>query len=777
MKHALMMVLIAASLGVASAQPLRNPGSNHGNRFEQLDYLMQDPNEYRTASGAPGPKYWQQRADYEINVDINEQDNILTGSETVTYFNNSPDILTYIWLQVDENFHHPNSDNNYDKPSTMSNRLTHQQLLQMDPKSYMNGYGVNITALTDATGKALSYTVNQTMMRVDLPIPLKPGQKFIFKVNWNYRIPDKLTRYGRGGFEYFAEDDNNLYSIAQWFPRLAVYSDFQGWQNMQFSGGSEFALAFGNYKVNITVPEDHIVAATGECKNLAAVLTPAQLARWNQAQTATSPLEIVTLQEALENAKEKSKGKKTWIYEAQNVRDFAFNSSRRLVWDAMAVNVEGKKVMCMSYYGKEAYPIYRKYSTKAVAHTIDVYSKFTTPYPYPVAISVEASIGMEYPMLAMNYGRAEKDGTYSESTKYGAIGVIIHEVGHNFFPMIVNSDERQYWWMDEGLNTFVQFLTEQEFDNNYPSRRGPAHLITDYMRLPKNMLEPIMTKGDNVVSVGSNAYAKAATGLNILRETIMGRELFDYAFKEYARRWAFKHPTPYDLFRTMEDASAVDLDWFWRGWYYGTDPVDISLDSVKWFKLDAEKNTASLQSTEFENISKIRNREGKKINFYTDRDTTLRDFYYYNRNADVKMFQGMAQQQMNAQKDQAHYKDWEDKNLYELTFSNKGGMIMPIIVEWTFKDGSKEVDRIPVTIWRLNEERVTKLFVKNKEVASIRLDPMRETADINEENGMWPMKEMPSRFQLFKGASAISGLGAPRGGGGAGNAMQQAAKK
>jgi Peptidase family M1 domain len=777
MKHALMMMLFAGTISAATAQPLRNPGSNHGNRFEQLDYLMQDPNEYRTASGAPGAKYWQQRADYEINVDINEDANVLTGSETVTYFNNSPDILTYIWLQVDENFHHPNSDNNYDKPSSMSGRMTHQQLLQMDPKKYMDGFGVNITALTDATGKPLSYTVNQTMMRVDLPIPLKPGQKFIFKVNWNYKIPDKLTRYGRGGFEYFAEDDNNLYSIAQWFPRMAVYSDFQGWQNMQFSGGSEFALAFGNYKVNITVPEDHIVAATGECKNLPAVLTPAQLARWNQSQTATSPLEIVTLQEALDNAKEKSKGKKTWVYEAQNVRDFAFNTSRRLVWDAMALDVQGKKVMCMSYYGKEAYPIYRKYSTKAVAHTIDVYSKFTTPYTYPVAISVEASIGMEYPMLAMNYGRAEKDGTYSESTKYGAIGVIIHEVGHNFFPMIVNSDERQYWWMDEGLNTFVQFLTEQEFDNNYPSRRGPAHLITDYMRLPKNMLEPIMTKGDNVSNVGSNAYAKAATGLNILRETIMGRELFDYAFKEYARRWAFKHPTPYDLFRTMEDASAVDLDWFWRGWYYGTDPVDISLDSVKWFKLDADKNVAAMKAGEFETISKIRNREGGKINFYTDRDTTLRDFYYYNRNADAKMFQDMAQQQLNAQKDAAHYKDWEDKNLYELTFTNKGGMIMPIIVEWTFKDGSKEVDRIPVTIWRLNEEKVTKLFVKNKEVTAIKLDPMRETADINEANGMWPVKEMPSRYQLFKGASAISGLGAPRGGGGAGNAMQQAAKK
>lgn len=777
MKPLFSLVLLALSFGTALAQPLRNAGSNHGNRFEQLDYLMQDPNEYRTASGAPGPRYWQQRADYDINVDINEDENILTGSETVTYFNNSPDILTYIWLQIDENFHHPNSDNNHDKQSSMSARMTHQQLSQMNVKEHLKGYGVNITSLTDATGKSLSYTVNQTMMRVDLPIPLKPGQKFIFKASWNYRIPDKLTRYGRGGFEHFTEDGNNLYSIAQWFPRLAVYSDFQGWQNLQFTGGAEFALTFGNYKVNITVPEDHIVAATGECKNLAAVLSPAQLARWNQAQTASSPVEIVTMAEANENAKDKSKGKKTWIYEAQNVRDFAFNSSRRLVWDAMAADVEGKKVMCMSYYGKEAYPIYSKYSTKAVYHTIKTYSKFTIPYPYPVAISVEAAIGMEYPMLAMNYGRAEKDGTYSESTKYGAIGVIIHEVGHNFFPMIVNSDERQYWWMDEGLNTFCQFLTEQEFDNNYPSRRGPAHLITDYMKLPKNLLEPVMTKGDNVANVGSNAYAKAATGLNILRETVMGRELFDYAFKEYARRWAFKHPTPYDLFRTMEDASAVDLDWFWKGWYYGTDPVDIALDSVKWFKLDDAKNLASLKSPDFESISKVRNREGKKISFYTDTDTTLRDFYYYNRDADMRMYQDMAAQQQEGMKDREHYGNWADKNLYELSFTNKGGMVMPIIVEWTFKDGSKEVDRIPVTIWRLNEEKVTKLFVKDKEVAGIRLDPMRETADIDETNGMWPVKEMPSRFQLYKAGGGLSGPGAPRGGGGAANAMQKASKK
>jgi hypothetical protein len=773
-KIILIFLLTGLMVPGLKAQFDRNPGSNHGNRFEQLDFLLPDPNEYRTASGAPGPKYWQQRADYEINVEIDEPNNVLTGSETVTYYNNSPDVLTYIWLQLDENFHHPGSPNNYDRSAKMPARPTDLQLTMMDAAGHLKGYGVHISQLTDGTGKALKYTINQTMMRIDLPAPLKPGQKYVFKVNWNYKIPDKATRSGRGGYEYFEEDGNNLYSIAQWFPRLAVYSDFQGWQHLQFSGGSEFALTFGNYRVSITVPEDHIVAATGVCQNYKSLLTPAQQQRWQQAQNATEPVEIVTLAEAVENSKTKKTGKKTWVFQAENVRDFAFNSSRRLVWDAMPVYIDGRKVMCMSFYGKEAYPIYRKYSTKVVAHTLKVYSKHTIPYPYPVAQSVEANIGMEYPMLAMNYGRAEKDGTYSEAVKYGAIGVIIHEVGHNFFPMIVNSDERQWWWMDEGLNTFCQFLAEQEFDNNYPSRRGPAHLITDYMKLPKDQLEPIMTKGDAVANVGSNAYAKAATGLNILRETVMGRELFDFSFREYARRWAFKHPTPADLFRTMEDASAVDLDWYWRGWYFGTDPVDISLDSVKWFRLDDPANAPAFQQKEFEPVNKVRNREDKTITFATDADTSLRDFYYHNRNADQKMMQEMQKQQQAASVDTDNRSKWADKHFYELTFSNKGGMIMPVIVEWTFKDGTKEVDRIPVTIWRSNEKKVSRVFMKSREVASIKLDPNRETADVDESNGMWPVKEMPTRFQLFREGE---GRGRGRGQAGAGNAMQKAQGK
>lgn len=762
--------LLTACFAMAQA-PQSNPGSNHGNRFEQLGYLLQSPNEYRTASGAPGPKYWQQRADYDMSVELDETNLRLTGTETITYFNNSPDVLTYLWMQVDGNIHDPNSDNLRNGRSKMDAQMSNTQLSRLEPwrGAAEQGLGVKITKLTDAAGNALKYTINQTMMRIDLPVSLKPGQKFVFKLDWNYKIPDRGVWGSRGGFEFFPEDGNSVFTMSQFYPRLAVYSDFQGWQNTQFTGGAEFALTFGNFKVRMTVPGDFVIAATGECQNYKQLLSAAQFQRWTHAQNAKDVVEVVTLAEATANEKDKSTDKKTWVYEADNVRDFAWGASRKFIWDAMPTYVEGKKIMSMSYYPKEAYTLWRKYSTKVTAHTLKVYSKHTIPYPYPVALSVEASQGMEYPMIAFNFGRTEKDGTYSEATKYGMIGVTIHEVGHNFFPMIVNSDERQYWWMDEGLNTFTQFLTEQEFDNEYPSRRGPAHLITDYMKLPKDQLEPIMTMGDNVANVGANAYAKAATGLNILRETVMGRELFDYAYREYARRWAFKHPTPADLFRTMEDASGVDLDWYWRGWYYGTEPVDISLDSVKWFKMSDASNDAVLQQKPFNAIQKARNKNDKTITFATDADTSLRDFYYYNRNADA--IHQQQQREGAVTVDKENKDKWVNKNFYELTFHNKGGMVMPIVVEFTFKDGTKEVDRVPVSIWKLNEKQVTKVFIKDKEVTAIRIDPMRETADIDENNNQWPVKEMPSKFMLFKQAQ-----GAGRGQSAGGNSMQRQQK-
>ena len=785
-------ILLAFGLLLTSflfAQNIQNnPNSNHGNKFEQLGTIFPTPNEYRTASGAPGPRYWQQRCDYDIRCELDEKNLMLKGSETVTYFNNSPDALTYLWLQLDENEHSSVNNADYQDSEPMSRQMSVQQLKQLEENKGDNGYGFMIRKLTDALGKPLRYTINKTMMRVELPTPLKPGQRFVFMLNWDYKISNRMTIGGRGGYEFFPEDGNYLFTMTQWYPRLCVYSDFKGWQNQQFTGRGEFALTFGNFKVQMTVPADHVVLSTGECQNYPMVLSAAQQARWKQAQTAKEPIEIVTLAEAKAAEKTKLTTKKTWIYKADNVRDFAWTSSRKFIWDAMPITVEGKKVMCMSGYGKEAYGLYRPYSTKAVAHTIKTYSDFTIPYPYPVAQSIEASNGMEYPMICFNYGRTEKDGTYSESIKNGMLGVIIHEVGHNFFPMIINSDERQWSWMDEGLNTFVEYLAEELWDNKFPSRRGPAAYITDYMKLPKDQLEPIMTNSHNIVQFGPNAYSKPATGLNILRETIMGRELFDYAFKEYARRWAFKHPEPADLFRTLEDASGEDLDWFWRGWFYSTDACDISLDTVKYAVADTSSgNVGTARTTtmrraadkplvnSFEDISKLRNRTDTTIVFATDADTTLRDFYWrYARGLEPydtsrrEVTMGGGSPESMTEEEKAKYASLHQ---YELTFSNKGGLIMPIIIEWTYKDGSKETEKIPAQVWRLNEKKVIKSFVKEKEVASIKLDPMRETADIDESNNSWRNIPAPSRFTVFKQGQ----MGGRRSGGGqAGNPMQRA---
>jgi hypothetical protein len=785
MKKVLLFFASAGLLTTAFAQDIQNnPNSNHANKFEQLGTTLPTPNEYRTASGAPGPKYWQQRCDYNIKATLDEKALKITGSETITYYNSSPDPLTYLWLQLDENQHSNINNANYQSSNGMPSQVSMQDLAGAETLKQDNGYGHIITKLTDAAGKKLNYTINKTMMRVELPQPLKPGQKFVFNCDWYYKIPDRMSMGGRGGYEYFPEDGNHLFTITQWYPRLCVYSDFQGWQNHQFAGRGEFALTFGDFKVQMTVPSDHVVGATGVCQNYKQVLTPTQWTRWQKAQTAKDPVEIVTLAEAQAAEKKKAATTKTWVFAADSVRDFAWTSSRKYVWDAMAAEIEGKKskTMCMSFYPKEAYTLWSRYSTKVVAHTIKTYSHYTIPYPYPVAQSVEAANGMEYPMICFNYGRTNKDGSYTEQVKYGMLGVIIHEVGHNFFPMIINSDERQWTWMDEGLNSFVQYLAQESFDDKFPSRRGPAWAITDYMKLPKNQLEPIMTNSENIANFGSNAYGKPATALNILRETIMGRELFDYAFKQYAQRWAFKHPTPADFFRTMEDASGEDLDWFWRGWFYGTDACDISLDSVKIGvtgpagtivqgsrggrrsgnnNITLEQRLPGPQGSTFDDISKTRNKQ-ENTEYATDADTSLRDFYWrYNRGlepVDTSAFLvTTSEPNIDSMSDQERQK-FSGKYFYELSFTNKGGLVMPIIVEWTFKDGSKEVDRIPAQVWRMNENNVIKTFFKDKEVTSITLDPFKETADIDESNNTWGnASQQPTRLQVFKARQQVRG--------------------
>ena len=723
-------------------------------KFAQLDQELPTANSYRTASGAPGHAYYQQKADYKMNLVLDDAKQRLDGFETITYTNNSPDRLDYLWLQLDQNIYDENSDTKLIEVEKMENFKSVGDLRKRDFK-YDGGF--KIEQITSTSGQKLSYFINKTMLRIDLAKPLLPGQSISFQIKWWYNINDRMQVGGRSGYEYFETDQNYLYTIAQFFPRMCVYNDVTGWQNKQFLGRGEFTLPFGDYEVSLTVPADHIVAATGECQNYASILTPEQRKRYEQAKKSNSPVLIVTQAEAEAAEKNKSTQTKTWVYKAQNVRDFAFATSRKFIWDAQNQTVGSKNVLCMSYYPKEGNPLWERYSTKLVAHTIKTYSKYTIDYPYPVAISVHSKwIGMEYPMICFNGGRPEADGTYSEGEKYGMWGVIIHEVGHNFFPMIINSDERQWTWMDEGLNTFVQYLTEQEWERGYPSRRGPAYLIADYMRGDKSGISPIMTNSESIKQFGNNAYGKPATALNILRETIMGRELFDYAFKTYCERWAFKHPTPADFFRTMEDASAVDLDWFWRAWFYSTENVDIALTDVKWFQLNTQNpalEKAFLQNKDAQKDAFIGDTRNKTAITTTvnEKDANIDDFYakrdLYKVDAlDEKAYQSFLSK--TSPEDLAYLN--AGKQLYELSFENIGGIVMPLIIEATFADGSTKVERIPAEIWRIEEQKVSKVFIYDKEVVSFRLDPFLETADTDLDNNTWPRQLQPTRYQLYK---------------------------
>jgi len=724
------------------------------NKFAQLGQELPTPNVYRNAAGAPGHEYYQQKADYKIKVEIDDATQKLTGEETITYTNNSPDVLEYLWIQLDQNMRAEDSDT---KLITIDKMEDFRSIDDIEKRFFEYDGGYKIESITTTSGGKMDYAINKTMLRINLDKPLAAGSAISFNIKWWYNINDRMKIGGRSGFEHFEENDNYLYTIAQWFPRMCVYNDVEGWQNKQFLGRGEFALPFGDYQVSITVPSDHIVGSTGVLQNASTVLTSQQRARLKKAASSDTPIMIVTPEEALAVEKEKKTTKSTWTFKATNVRDFAFASSRKFIWDAQGVEVGGKNILAMSYYPKEGNPLWERYSTKLVAHTVKTYSKYTVDYPYPVAISVHSKwIGMEYPMICFNGGRPEADGTYSERTKYGMWGVIIHEVGHNFFPMIINSDERQWTWMDEGLNTFVQYLTEQEWERGYPSRRGPAHLITDYMRGDKSRISPIMTNSESIWQFGNNAYGKPATALNILRETVMGRELFDYSFKIYCERWKFKHPTPADFFRTMEDASAVDLDWFWRAWFYTTDEVDISLSSVRSFELNTNNPTIEkakqkeMDAQKDEHIGHPRNRESieETVN---ERDSLIDDFYgkrdiYEVDQIHANEYAEFEEKLTDKQKELLN----SGKQFYELTFENLGGIPMPLIIRFTFKNDSTQIVHIPAEIWRRQESKVTKVFIFDQEVKAIRLDPNLETADTDLNNNSWPAESNPTRFELFK---------------------------
>ena len=741
----LKLSFILFSIGILAQETPKPPVSSEKNpdKFKQMYDLLATPNMYRTASGAPGPEYYQQQADYKINVELDDKNTKLYGSETITYTNNAKESLDYLWVQLDQNQQSRKSLT----PLVESNKTSPAMDVQGFSRKYLEedfDGGFNIDYVKDALGKPMKYSINQTMMRVELPSVLKHGEKISFSIKWNYLINNYTLDGGRSGYEHFDKDGNNLYILAQFYPRMAVYNDVEGWQNMQFWGSGEFALPFGNFEVSITVPADHILEATGTLLNRTEVFTPAQLARYAQAEKSfDKPVIVVTQAEAEAAEKGFSDKKKTWKFKAENVRDFGISTSRKFIYDAMAVKTGKTTSMAISLYPKEGNPLWEQYSTRMIAHTLKSYSSYTFDYPYPKAISINArDQGMEYPMICWNFGRPDADGKFSDQTKYGMLGVICHEVGHNFFPMIVNSDERQWTWMDEGLNSFMEFLAEKSFDDNFPLRRGPAKNIVPYMSGDQKGLEPIMTNSESIRQFGNNAYGKPATALNILRETIMGHELFDYAFKTYANRWKFKHPTPEDFFRTMEDASAVDLDWFWRGWFYSTDANDIGIKEVKKYFVS---NEPSKEVTEFMKTRRRRDTNpGPMVYMIADGSEDYKtEMNKPFKIADYKALDDYVNEHFTAE-EKAKLK--EPKYFYQVTFDKPGGLVMPIIVELTYEDGTSEIQKFPAQIWRMNDKEVSRTFASDKKITKIVIDPKLETADIDVTNNTWPKEEVKSKF-------------------------------
>ena len=729
-----------------TAQEKKQEGHYNISKFQQLKQELATPNSYRTASGAPGHEYYQQKADYKMDIILDDDNQRIYGEEVITYHNNSPDVLEYLWLQLDQNIRAADSktkDASGGGPSTYYSPKKFTETFLGQP---FDG-GFKIDYVKNAQGEDMNYTVNRTMMRIDLANELKAGENISFKIKWWYNIPNHVMNRARSGFEHF-EDGNNNYVIAQFFPRMAVYNDVEGWQNLQFLGRGEFALVFGDYEVNITTPDDHILDGTGHVTNRKEMLSSKQWKRYQEAlESYDNPVVIVTQEEAEENEKKVSKKTKIWKLKAENVRDFAFATSRKYILDGQAVKVGDRTVMAISLYPKEGNPLWEEYSTRVVASTVKSYSEQMFDYPYHKAISVNAKQqGMEYPMICFNFGRPKADGTYSDRTRNGTIGVIIHEVGHNWFPMIINSDERQWGWMDEGLNTFAQLLAEQDFESGFPSRAYPKNVV-GYMSGDQTRITPIMTQHDNVFNSGANAYSKPAAGLYMLREVILGHDLFDKAFKTYAERWMFKHPTPADFFRTMEDASGTDLDWFWRGWFFTTDYNDIGVKEIKKYKVTDEPTERAKALAKRYNMSV--DDLGKNLYLVEMKADELDK----NESGGQKSIQelGALNEYLSdnfSKEERAALKD--TKYFYEIVFEKPGGLVMPILAEITYADGSKENKYYPAEIWRFNDKEVKKVFASDKEITGIQIDPNKLTADVNLENNSWPKKEMESKFDSFK---------------------------
>ncbi|WP_080237800.1 M1 family metallopeptidase [Spirosoma rigui] len=538
-------------------------------------FNMQPGNDYRTGSGAPGPRYWQNRADYQINVTLDDQQNTITGEVTIAYKNNSPETLSYLWLQLDQN--------------AFSDTSRAAKTTPVSGGRFGNlGFagGLTIKSVTTDQGKAkfnaTPYEITDTRMQVRLPEAVKPGGDVKVKVAYSFKIPE----YGSDRMGQLKRKDGIIYEIAQWYPRMCVYDDIEGWNVLPYLGAGEFYLEYGDYEYNVTVPWDHIVAGSGELLNPNDVLTAEQIKRLAQARQSDKTVMIRSKDEVTNaDTRPKKSGMLTWKFRCLNTRDVAWASSRAFVWDAAKMNLpSGKPALAQSMYPAEsATNDSWNRSTEYVKGCVEFYSKYLYEFSYPVATNIAGIVGgMEYPGIIFCDHKDKRDALW---------GVTDHEFGHNWFPMIVGNNERKFPWMDEGFNTFINTLSTANFNKGeYDRERGTMHDIAPALFSP---VEPIMTIPDvqQPRALGILAYYKPGMGLKLLRESILGPERFDFAFKHYVDRWAFKHPTPYDFFRSMEDGAGEDLGWFWRGFFYETWKLDQGMKDVKYVDGSAEKGS------------------------------------------------------------------------------------------------------------------------------------------------------------------------------------------
>jgi hypothetical protein len=533
------------------------------------------PNELRQGSGRPGPRYWQQRADYSISVALDTATHTVAGRETIRYANRSPDTLTYVWLQLDQNIYREDSRGHDLNPADarfagagFTGGYTIESFDAVRPRPPRPGAAAEGRGGAPLRRTALRTTINGTVMRVDLDRPLPPGGSATFDVAYRFQVPEHGS--DRMGRERFPE--GWLYEIAQWYPHMAVYDDVRGWNTEQYLGQGEFYLEYGDIDFAVTVPRGFIVAGTGTLQNPLDVLTPAQRARLARALRSDSTVAIIAKDEVGQPSTRPAGTAPTltWRFAAKNVRDVAWAAAPNFIWDASGWN----GVLMQSFYPPVADSIWRE-STRMVRHSIKHYSEKWFPYPYPTAINVNGPVGgMEYPMIVFCANRRSRDGLF---------GVTTHELGHEWFPMIVGNNERLHAWMDEGFNSFLNIYSARAYspERDWLRTRGQAEAWAQFAATGRD--EPPMLAADRITpnALGAVAYSKPATGLYLLRHQIVDSSRFDAAFREYIRRWAFKHPTPADFFRSMEDGLGEDLSWFWRGWFYRTDVVDQAVDSVR----------------------------------------------------------------------------------------------------------------------------------------------------------------------------------------------------